>query len=151
MMKPKKRYFVGTVFDPEAKTCCSSFLFVNCHFGSRLQNNKQIFLFVACLPDIWRECGVWNPVIFLGLPKFLPPFLPKKHPLGNTNSSRISSDCFGLAPVQHGFGTLRAYHHRKKLQQADELIKAGWGCMGKPLDPKNVDNMTFHGFFVVGI
>eukprot|EP00434_Breviolum_minutum_P016874 symbB.v1.2.014888.t1/scaffold1099.1/size138014/4 len=26
--------------------------------------------------------------------------------------------------VQHGFGTLRAYHHRKKLQQADELIKA---------------------------
>jgi hypothetical protein len=25
--------------------------------------------------------------------------------------------------VHHGFGTLRAYHHRKKLQAADELIK----------------------------
>lgn len=28
------------------------------------------------------------------------------------------------AEVHHGFGTLRAYHHRKKLQAADELIKA---------------------------
>ena len=87
---------------------------------SRLQNNKKS-CFVGCFPGIWREC---YPVIFFELPsKFYHLFYKKPSP--SIPTSRESPVIAFLAPVQHGFGTLRAYHHRKKLQQADELIKAG--------------------------
>ena len=91
-----------------------------CQLSNGVDSNKKICL-LGCFPGIWREC---YPGICFGLPsKFYHLFYKKPSP--SIPTSRESPVIVFFAPVQHGFGTLRAYHHRKKLQQADELIKAG--------------------------
>ena len=103
------------------------FLFVNCQTESTPKQQKTLFRWLFS----WYLEGVLS-CHFFGLPsKFYHLFYKKPSP--SIPTSRESPVIAVLAPVQHGFGTLRAYHHRKKLQQADELIKARrWGTMGKP-------------------